>query len=166
MIPRNEAKEKPRCRGGAGRTSHLRYGNAASHEVHRAGRKSSQRLQLDLACGPRCICCKHARSGRATPARTCPRPPSARKGLNEDGATRGTRDRGQDMDTGQGARRPQSSGCMRSAARMVRLMLQGRPRPLLHRNVDACHARSEARSGMRLLRFDAVTRKSTIASIW
>ena len=38
--------------------------------------KRSQRLQLDLACGPRCICCKHAGSGRATPARTCPRPPS------------------------------------------------------------------------------------------
>ena len=38
--------------------------------------KRSQRLQLDLACGPRYICCKHAGSGRATPARTCPRPPS------------------------------------------------------------------------------------------
>jgi hypothetical protein len=38
-------------------------------KVGRSGRarcKRSQRLQLDLECGPRCICCKHAGSGRAT----------------------------------------------------------------------------------------------------
>ena len=40
--------------------------------------KRSQRLQLDLACGPRCICCKHAGSGRATPSLTWPRPPVSR----------------------------------------------------------------------------------------
>jgi hypothetical protein len=29
--------------------------------------KCSQRLQLDLACGPRCKCCKQAGSGRPHP---------------------------------------------------------------------------------------------------
>jgi hypothetical protein len=38
--------------------------------------KRSQRLQLDLECGPRCICCKHAGSGRATPRPYMPKAPS------------------------------------------------------------------------------------------
>jgi hypothetical protein len=39
------------------------------------GCKRSQRLQLDLACGPRCICCKHTGSGCVSRTPYMDRPP-------------------------------------------------------------------------------------------